>query len=306
MTITSVSHLIAASGSMGQEAAYQPAPIVEDQRTFTREIDRLEATKRIQKGQPLDLVKKEALATRRTTAPDLPETQGLNKTAAVRDLTSAEEATRTVENSDFGFWDLVDLINPLQHLPLIGTIYRQITGDEIKPEVQVAGSILMGAATGSILMSAASGVASVILEEHTGKEPGALVAEALLGKDREELIDVDSPYDETIQFADAEMIDPDLPAEVYIPGTMRTYIAERQGQEVEPAQPVQQAAAEASAPTQVQAQASTATELLLKEQEMMQRMANPASPDFVHEFMMNALDKYQTAHRQGTQHTRVQ
>ena len=30
---------------------------------------------------------------------------------------------------DFSFHDLLDIVNPLQHLPVIGTIYRAITGD---------------------------------------------------------------------------------------------------------------------------------------------------------------------------------
>ncbi|MDP6473864.1 MAG: hypothetical protein QF894_03030 [Alphaproteobacteria bacterium] len=31
----------------------------------------------------------------------------------------------------FGFDDFLDLINPLQHIPIISTIYREITGDTI-------------------------------------------------------------------------------------------------------------------------------------------------------------------------------
>ena len=29
------------------------------------------------------------------------------------------------------FRDIVDLINPLHHIPLVGTLYRKITGDEM-------------------------------------------------------------------------------------------------------------------------------------------------------------------------------
>ncbi len=34
--------------------------------------------------------------------------------------------TGTVEMS---FWDFVDIVNPLQHVPVINTIYRELTGD---------------------------------------------------------------------------------------------------------------------------------------------------------------------------------
>lgn len=43
------------------------------------------------------------------------------------------EATRLFlgEDGKFGWDDFVDLINPLQHIPLVNIAYRAITGDEI-------------------------------------------------------------------------------------------------------------------------------------------------------------------------------
>ena len=45
---------------------------------------------------------------------------------------------------DFSFHDLLSIINPLQHLPVIGTLYRAITGDKIGAIEKVAGDTLYG------------------------------------------------------------------------------------------------------------------------------------------------------------------
>ncbi|MDJ0930634.1 hypothetical protein [Breoghania sp.] len=52
----------------------------------------------------------------------------------------------TVDDKGFGFADLVDTLNPLQQLPLIGDLYRAVTGDEISQEARYAGSALYGMA----------------------------------------------------------------------------------------------------------------------------------------------------------------
>jgi len=97
-------------------------------------------------------------------------------------MACAEQATHVgYEDDDFGLDDLVDLVNPLQHLPVIGTIYRELTGDAIKPEVQVAGSLGFGLATGSLLVSAVTGIASALVEQSSGKEPLVQVADAMWG-----------------------------------------------------------------------------------------------------------------------------
>ena len=78
----------------------------------------------------------------------------------------------------FTFWDLVDIINPLQHIPVISSIYRAITGDEIDPGSRIAGGTLFGGPIG-----AAASVANVIVEHNTGKDLGEHVM-ALLGDDQ--------------------------------------------------------------------------------------------------------------------------
>lgn len=74
--------------------------------------------------------------------------------------------TSAVEPDEpFGFGDLLDIINPLQHIPLINTLYRNITGDEIRASSRVLGGMVFGGFAG-----AAGSLANVILEEETGKD----------------------------------------------------------------------------------------------------------------------------------------
>ncbi len=53
------------------------------------------------------------------------------------------EQTSHKNNSDsFSFSDFVDTINPLQHIPVISSIYRSISGDDISNDAKIAGSAL--------------------------------------------------------------------------------------------------------------------------------------------------------------------
>lgn len=71
---------------------------------------------------------------------------------------------------------ILDVINPLQHIPVISTIYRNITGDEISPMARVAGDALYGGPIG-----AAVGIVDVAVESKTGKDIGGNVMAMLTG-----------------------------------------------------------------------------------------------------------------------------
>ena len=62
------------------------------------------------------------------------------------------------------FHHLWDVINPLQHLPVIGTIYRAITGEHLDPVEKIAGDTLYGGLWGAV-----SSIADVAFESITGK-----------------------------------------------------------------------------------------------------------------------------------------
>ena len=61
------------------------------------------------------------------------------------------------------FSEFLDIINPLQHLPVISTIYRAITGDEIGLAPRVLGAALFGGPLGILLAGL-----SAAFEEVTG------------------------------------------------------------------------------------------------------------------------------------------
>ena len=63
----------------------------------------------------------------------------------------------------FGFGDLLDMINPLQHIPLVNLAYREITGDSIKPIGKIMGGGIFGGP-----MGAAGGIMDAIVTHETG------------------------------------------------------------------------------------------------------------------------------------------
>jgi hypothetical protein len=46
----------------------------------------------------------------------------------------------------FGFDDLVDIVNPLQHIPLLSALYRWATGDKISQGASLVGDVMFGGA----------------------------------------------------------------------------------------------------------------------------------------------------------------
>ncbi len=93
---------------------------------------------------------------------------------------SVQSADASGEQSgDFSFFDLVDMVNPLQHIPVLNLAYRAITGDEIKPISQIIGGAAYGGFAG-----AASGLVNAIVEEETGDNIGGHIASFAFGRDR--------------------------------------------------------------------------------------------------------------------------
>lgn len=73
-------------------------------------------------------------------------------------------------DSSFGFSDLLDIVNPLQHIPVVSTLYRHLTGDKIGTAAKLAGDTLYGGVTGLICSAADSA-----FQEVTGKGFGDTV-----------------------------------------------------------------------------------------------------------------------------------
>jgi hypothetical protein len=84
------------------------------------------------------------------------------------------------QDGDFGFGDFLDIINPLQHIPIVATIYRNMTGDTIGAAPRIIGGALWGRLSGFI-----SGVVNVLVDWFTGKDVGDHIYTALFGNKTE-------------------------------------------------------------------------------------------------------------------------
>lgn len=51
---------------------------------------------------------------------------------------------------------LTDIVNPLQHIPVVGHLYRAVSGDEISPASQIAGGTLFGGPIGGLISLASA------------------------------------------------------------------------------------------------------------------------------------------------------
>lgn len=102
-------------------------------------------------------------------------------TQAMRVAAASAPAVSTAHGFSLGgvFHDLLDIVNPLQHLPVIGTLYRAITGDTMGTVEKIAGDALYGGLWGAV-----GAVADTAFEAVTGKDFGSTVlafAEDTLG-----------------------------------------------------------------------------------------------------------------------------
>ena len=79
---------------------------------------------------------------------------------------------------DFSFYDLLDVINPLQHIPVVSSLYREITGDEIKGPARILGGMLFGGPVGFV----ASAVNAIAVEA-SGRDLGEAAIATLFGDD---------------------------------------------------------------------------------------------------------------------------
>lgn len=76
----------------------------------------------------------------------------------------------------FGFDDLLDIVNPLQHLPVVSQVYRRVTGDEIGMLPQIAGGLLFGGPIGGAVAIVGAGI-----EAGTGRSAASHALAALQG-----------------------------------------------------------------------------------------------------------------------------
>jgi len=158
-----------------------------------------------------------------------------------------EEGAKGVEKKDmalfgedgFGFDDFLDIINPLQHIPVISNLYRKFTGDELSPGARMIGGGIFGGGIGL-----ASSVLNTAIEAETGKDIGGHVIGFLTGEE--------TPQSNNTTIADAEKATQTVPENK----TAQSPVAE-----AAPSAAAQQAGAVVLTPASVQATAKpTATD----------------------------------------------
>jgi hypothetical protein len=69
------------------------------------------------------------------------------------------------QEEDYSFGDVIDIINPLQHLPVVGMIYRELTGDTMKSFSSIIGGAIFGGPIGAV-----SSTVNAIVKEETGRD----------------------------------------------------------------------------------------------------------------------------------------
>lgn len=91
----------------------------------------------------------------------------LGTPAAANSLSGAPTAEDVLVGKDgFSFGDLIDVINPLQHIPGVSQVYRAATGDGIGAAAKIAGAALFGGPIGAGIAAA-----SALIEVATGSDP---------------------------------------------------------------------------------------------------------------------------------------
>jgi hypothetical protein len=93
----------------------------------------------------------------------------------------AAPAAATAKTDDgFSFYDLLDIVNPLQHIPVVSTIYKHLTGDKIGIPEKIAGDALYGGVVGFLCS-----IGDALFTEATGKSVGDTVYAAVFGDDNQ-------------------------------------------------------------------------------------------------------------------------
>src|ERR1700729_3761141 len=78
--------------------------------------------------------------------------------------------TTTTAEHGLSFYDILSAMNPLQYLPIVGTIYRAVTGDVIPEALRRGGSMLVSGLLGGPI-GLGINIATTIAEKATGIDP---------------------------------------------------------------------------------------------------------------------------------------
>jgi len=80
---------------------------------------------------------------------------------------SNPQPAQPADDHSISFHDILHALNPLQYIPVVGTIYRAVTGDQIPELLRRGGSLLVSTLMGGPV-GAITNIATTILEKITG------------------------------------------------------------------------------------------------------------------------------------------
>ena len=108
------------------------------------------------------------------------EAAGADDTVSVAKTQPAQPAA----DHSISFHDILSALNPLQYLPVIGTIYRAVTGDQIPEMLRRAGSLVVSTLLGGPI-GAITNLATTMLEKIGGIDVDKTM-QAALGRHQSE------------------------------------------------------------------------------------------------------------------------
>ncbi|MBT3789921.1 MAG: hypothetical protein HN725_09150 [Alphaproteobacteria bacterium] len=104
------------------------------------------------------------------------KTRDQNSANSVKPEVAEGAETMAWGEDGFTFGDILDVINPLQHIPIVSDIYRAITGDQIAPAARMLGGGLLGGIPGLAIAAV-----NTALQEVTGQDAGEMAIASLFG-----------------------------------------------------------------------------------------------------------------------------
>jgi hypothetical protein len=104
------------------------------------------------------------------------DANGADSTPAAPTAAKNRKAFPLWEKDGFGFGDVIDIINPLHHIPIVATIYRNLSGDQIGAAPRVIGGAVWGRIGGFV-----AGVVNAVVGWWSGKDIGDHIYAAVFG-----------------------------------------------------------------------------------------------------------------------------
>lgn len=96
-----------------------------------------------------------------------------NNQAASNEASEKEAMSSLFGEDGFTFGDIIDIVNPLQHIPIVSSLYRKITGDVIAPAMEIAGGALFGGPLGAALSAVTTVLKSQLQNDSNSIDPNS-------------------------------------------------------------------------------------------------------------------------------------